>query len=331
MHPVKCALLFGVGNPPDFVQFGRPVFLPQGAEDAAALDARQLLIVANQNELGPALPRLGRHLGQVLGGKHGGLVDDQHRARVPLARTHFEPLEFARDGRGVGKAVALHVLHNGIGPGEALDTETSLLVRLANCFNRGALAGAGFARDHRQPLGANGMSEGVTLLMIEVAETVEDVVPYSVGHPMRRALMHLGGVLHDLALGRQYCARSVAGDRCIGGFAQADNLLTREDLVRQLAPLGAADNRAPEQPFEVASRERRAVGRNGFQNLLRIAGIDRLTPLAADNSRLALILQRPAVDLDPVIGVAEGASGLGINPRCNDMQMGMIGVVMRHE
>ena len=58
MHPVEGALLVGVGDAPDLVQFGRAVFLPQGAEHAAALDAGELPVVAHQNQLGSGLARL---------------------------------------------------------------------------------------------------------------------------------------------------------------------------------------------------------------------------------------------------------------------------------
>ena len=79
-------------------------------------------------------------------------------------------------------------------------------------------------------------------------------------------------------------ARRVARDRRISGFAQADNLFTREDIVRDLAPFDAADDRLAEQPLKVASGERRAVGGDGFENFLGVARIDRFAPRAADNA-----------------------------------------------
>ncbi len=60
VHQVEGAPLLGVRHPHDLVQFGAAVFLLERAEQAAALDAGELLVVAGEDQLGARRPAPGR-------------------------------------------------------------------------------------------------------------------------------------------------------------------------------------------------------------------------------------------------------------------------------
>ena len=86
MHQVEGALLLGVGDPHDLVQFGAAVLFLERAEQAAALDAGELLVVAGEDQLGAGRAGVARDRSQMLGRQHPGFIDDQHRARGPIWR-----------------------------------------------------------------------------------------------------------------------------------------------------------------------------------------------------------------------------------------------------
>jgi hypothetical protein len=48
-----------------------------------------------------------------------GLVDDQHRARIPAGGAGTDPIEFGRDRRCILESVGPQVLHDLVGPGHA--------------------------------------------------------------------------------------------------------------------------------------------------------------------------------------------------------------------
>ena len=86
VHQIEGAPLLGVGDPHDLVQFGAAMLLLERPEQAAALDAGELLVVAGEDQFGAGRPRLPGHSRQMLGRQHRRLIDDQHRAAVPSGR-----------------------------------------------------------------------------------------------------------------------------------------------------------------------------------------------------------------------------------------------------
>ena len=186
MHQIEGAPLLGVGHPHDLVQFGPAVFLLERPEQAAALDAGELLVVAGEDQFGPGRPRLCRHLRQVLGRQHAGLIDDQHRAAVPAAGTALEAIELGGDRRRIAEAVPLQVLHDLVGPAHADDPVSGRLVGVAHRGERRALAGSRLAGDDREPFASVNSPEGGAPLAGDLR------VPVEGGLALRRASARAG-------------------------------------------------------------------------------------------------------------------------------------------
>ena len=131
-HQLGGAAVVVLALPAHLRQFRRAVAVFQDAEHAAAIDARKLPVVADQNQLGARLLRMAGELRHELGVDHRGFVDDDDGARVPRGAAIFEGEELAVDGRGAAEAVAAHVLGDGVGRGEADDPVTLGLVGVAD-------------------------------------------------------------------------------------------------------------------------------------------------------------------------------------------------------
>ena len=131
--------------------FGRAVPLLQLRKQPAAFDRRQLTIVARENELGPAAPRLDQKLARYARIQHRRLVDDDDGALVPNRPAVLEPEQFGMHGRSARKPVGLQILRDAVGRREADDAPPLLLMRVANGGERKALAGAGAPLDDFEP------------------------------------------------------------------------------------------------------------------------------------------------------------------------------------
>ena len=131
--------------------FGRAVPLLQLRKQPAAFDRRQLTIVARENELGPAAPRLDQKLARYARIQHRRLVDDDDGALVPNRPAVLEAEQFGMHGRGARKTVGLQILGDAVGRREADDAAPLLVMRVANGGKRKALAGAGAPLDDFEP------------------------------------------------------------------------------------------------------------------------------------------------------------------------------------
>ena len=184
----------------DFAQFGRAMAVLERAEHAAAIDARQLPVVADKDELGAGFVRMRRHHGHELGIEHGGFVHHDDGAPVPAGAPIVEPEELAMHGCGVAEAVATHVLCHRVCRGEPDHAIAGFFVGLADRGHGEAFAGAGLAVDDRQALFAGGVAEGAGLFARDPCEllagehagplAVADLVPALARQSLRPRATH---------------------------------------------------------------------------------------------------------------------------------------------
>ena len=246
--------------------------LLQLRKQPAALDRRQLTIIARENELGPAAPRLDQKLACYARVEHRRLVDDDDRALVPNRAAVLEAEQFGMHGRSAGKAVRLQIFRDAVCRREAHDAAPLLLVRVADGGERKALAGAGAALDDLQPARARGVVERRTLILAQRFSRQRA----SLG-PLRRGLVmaRVGQrprFLQSLALLGPHRPRRKAPGRLAGlALKQGKRLLGPEHFPLNAQPLRINDNVLGEIAIEVALRKRRIVAGQRLQHFCRIA------------------------------------------------------------
>ena len=150
--------------PPHLGQTCRAVPVFESAEHPAAIDARQLPVVADQNEFGAAVIGMGGQHRHEFGVDHCGLVHHDDGAAVPNRAPIIEGEQLAMDRAGMAEAVGLHVLGDGVGRREPDHAVAPRLIDLADRGHRVALAGAGLAVDQREAPGLGGLANGAGLL-----------------------------------------------------------------------------------------------------------------------------------------------------------------------
>ena len=96
-HHLGRAALVDLVLPLHLGQLGRAVAVFQRAEHAAALDAAELPVVADQNELRAGVVRVRGHHRHQLGVEHRGLVHDDDGAPVPARAAVVEREQLAVD------------------------------------------------------------------------------------------------------------------------------------------------------------------------------------------------------------------------------------------
>ena len=199
-----------------------------------------------------------------------------------------------------------------------------------------ALAGAGLAPQYRKAFRAGEMAQGLGLFRLQRKFGGGRRNP-----PLVQAVRMIAGqflsVAHQRPFRRQNIAGGVAGHGQIRCFAQADDVLVREDLVAKLRPLllaqRAVGQRLVELPrrksrvaFRQASDERRAVARlNCVDDLMELLPRRILGNLPV----LALPLQAPRLSFGKIVFLRVRLARGRIDPAGDDMKVAMIGVVMR--
>lgn len=108
------------------------------SERPSCCDLGQLMVVTDQDDLGPGLSRLADHLCEVTGARHAGFVDDDDGSAVDRALLD----EVASDRRGVDPSSRLELSCGSCRRGETDDRPTRLLVRGSNGSECVRLAGA---------------------------------------------------------------------------------------------------------------------------------------------------------------------------------------------
>ena len=139
-------------------------------------------LITDQDQLRARRARPGREVLEVLRRQHRRFVDDEDGSAVPARQPGFEAFQLGGDRRGVGEAVALHVVNNGIGPGEAEDVVPGILIGVVDSRYGRRLTGAGGACHNGQALLVRRVQEGGTLFAVEMAMAVENMLPDRLGH-----------------------------------------------------------------------------------------------------------------------------------------------------
>lgn len=132
------------------VEFGHPVAeqVDGCSERPACCDLRKLVVVANEDDLGPGDSRLADHLGEVARARHAGFIDDDHGSVVDGASLD----EVTSDRRGVDPGACLEFSCGARRRGETNDRPTGVLVRCANGAESVSLARASSPDEERDPI-----------------------------------------------------------------------------------------------------------------------------------------------------------------------------------